>query len=79
MRRNIIFELPPLQKYYQQLYLFVELITLGLQEKSVTWLPEKIISGELIPGDYQKVLARVSAQCEAMWIGDEQGLPGLYW
>ena len=39
--------LPPLQKYYRQLFLFGELISFGLPEKSVTWLPE-IISGELI-------------------------------
>ena len=50
---------PPLHKYYRQLFLFAELISLGLPEKSVTWLPE-IISGELIPWDYRKVCPRVS-------------------
>ena len=36
-----IIYVPPLQKYYQQLFLFVELVMLGLPEKSVTWSPEK--------------------------------------
>ena len=45
---------PPLQKYYRQLFLFVELISLGLPGKSVTWFLE-IISGELIPWDYRTV------------------------
>ena len=52
--------LPPLQKYYQQLFLFVGLISSGLPENSVTWLPE-IISGELIPWDYWKVWPGLSA------------------
>ena len=38
---------PPLQKYYRQFFLFVELISLALPEKLVMWLPE-IIPGELI-------------------------------
>ena len=45
---------------YRQLFLFVELISSGLPEKSVTWLPD-IISGEIIPWDYRKVWPGLSA------------------
>ena len=57
---GLIAHYPPLQKYYQQLFLFVGLISSGLPEKWVTWLPE-IISGELIPWDYWKVWPGLSA------------------
>ena len=46
IRSTLKFTPPPLQKHDRQ-FSFVELISLGLPAKSVTWLLE-IISGELI-------------------------------
>ena len=57
---------PPLQKDYRQFFLFVELISGGLPEKSVMWLPE-IISGELISVGLPESLAgsqRSVRRCE---------------
>ena len=51
---------PPPPKILPAAFLFVELISSGLPEKSVTWLPE-IISGELIPWGYRKVWPGLSA------------------
>ena len=50
----------PPPKILPAAFLFVGLISSGLPEKSVTWLPE-IISGELIPWDYWKVWPGLSA------------------
>ena len=48
---------PPPPKILQADFLSVELILLGLPEKSATWLPE-IFSGELISMGLPKSLAR---------------------
>ena len=54
---------PLLQKYYRQ-FLLVELISLGLPERSVTWIPA-IMGGIHFHGITRK-FGRVSAQCQEM-------------
>ena len=60
--RNYFVVPPPCKKKKccRQLFLFVELISSGLPEKSLTWLPE-VISGESIPWDHRKDWQGLSA------------------
>ena len=72
----LCFSTPPLQKYYWQIFV-CGINFVGITGKIGNMVTRNHFWGINFHGITGK-FAPVSAQCEAMWIGDKQGLPEIF-